>query len=83
MIKRIVKVALRWCWLGDGGAVLLGNVIRGFRVGAVLLGNIVAGCHGGPVILGNLIASCQMYWNGCFQVVLGYGWWRYNIDEFD
>ena len=27
MVKRIVKVGFRWCWLGDGGAVLLGNVI--------------------------------------------------------
>ena len=57
MAKRIVKVGLRWCWLGDGGAVLLGNLIRGFHVGAVLLGNGIAGFHGGPVFLGNLIGS--------------------------
>ena len=57
MVKRIVKVGFRWCWLGDGGAVLLGNVIGGFHVGAVLLGNVIAGFHGGPLFLGNLIAS--------------------------
>ena len=58
MVKRIVKVGFRWCWLGDGGAVLLGNVIAGF--------------HGGPVLLGNLIASGQTHWNGCFQGVRGF-----------
>ena len=57
MVKRIVKVGLRWCWLGDFGAVLLGNVIRGFHVGAVKLGKVIAGFHGGAVLLWNLIAS--------------------------
>ena len=46
--------ASRCRWVVDGGAVLLGNVIRGFHGGAVLLGN---GIHGGPVLLGNFIAS--------------------------
>ena len=43
MVKHNVMVASRW----DGGAVLLGNVIRGFHGGAVLLGNlieVVLGC---------------------------------------
>ena len=60
MVKCIVKVGFRWCWLGDGGAVLLGIVIRGFHVGAVLFGNVIAGFHGGPVLLGNFIASGQI-----------------------
>ena len=55
MVKRIVKVGFRWCWLGDGGAVLLGNVIKGFHGDVVLLGNGIPGFHGGPVLLGNLI----------------------------
>ena len=50
-------VASRCCWVADGGAVLLENVIRGFHGGAVLLGNGIPGFHGGPVLLGNLIAS--------------------------
>ena len=57
MVKRIVEVGFRWCWLGDGGAVLLGNVIRGFHVGAVLLGNVIAGFHVGSVLVGNFIGS--------------------------
>ena len=55
--KRIGMVASRCCWVADGGAVLLGNVIRGFHGGAVLLGNGIPGFHGGPVFLGNLHAS--------------------------
>ena len=39
MAKRIGMVASRCCWVADGGAVLLGNVISGFHGGAVLLGN--------------------------------------------
>ena len=35
VVKRIGMVDVRWRWLGDGGAVLLGNVIRDFYVGAV------------------------------------------------
>ena len=47
-------VASRWCWFGDGGAVLLGNAIAGFHGGAVLLGNAIAGFHGGAVLLANV-----------------------------
>ena len=50
-------MASRCRWVVDGGAVLLGNVIRGFRGGAVLLGKGIPGFHGGPMLLGNLIAS--------------------------
>ena len=32
LVKCIVAVASRWRWVGDGGAVLLGNAIAGFRV---------------------------------------------------
>ena len=39
VIKRIVMVGSRWCWVAGGGAVLLGNVIAGFHGGAVLLLN--------------------------------------------
>ena len=56
-MKRIVKVGFRWCRLGDGGAVLLGNVIRGFHVGTVFLGNVIVGFHVGPVLVGNFIGS--------------------------
>ena len=48
VVKRIVTAGFRWCWLGDGGAVLLGNVIAGFHGGAVLLASFIAGgweCH--------------------------------------
>ena len=41
MVKRIGMVASRCCWVADGGAVLLGNVIRGFHGGAMLLGNLI------------------------------------------
>ena len=47
VVKRIGMVASRWRWVADGGAVLLGNVIRGFHGGAVLLGNGIPGFHGG------------------------------------
>ena len=57
MVKCNGMVACRGCWIADGGAVLLGNKIRGFHGGAVLLGNGIAGFHGGPVLLGNFIAS--------------------------
>ena len=57
MAKRIGMVSSRCCWVADGGAVLLGNAIRGFHGGAVLLGNGVPAFHGGSVLLGNLIAS--------------------------
>ena len=57
MVKRIRKVASRRCWVVDGGAVLLGNVIRGFHGGAVLVGNRIPGFHGGPVLVGYLMAS--------------------------
>ena len=56
VVKRIGMVASRWCWVADGGAVLLGNVIRGFYGGAVLVGNGIPGFHGGPVLLGLRIA---------------------------
>ena len=49
VVKRNGTVASRWCWVADGDAVLLGNVIRGFHGGAVLLGNSIAGFHGGAV----------------------------------
>ena len=57
VVKRIGTVASRWCWVADGGAVLLGNAIRGFHGGVVLLGNGIPGFHGGPVFLGNFIAG--------------------------
>ena len=57
VVKRIGTVASRWCWVADGGAVLLGNGSAGFHGGAVLLGNGIPGFHGGPVLSGNLIAS--------------------------
>ena len=41
VVKRIVRVASRWCCFVDGGAVLLGNVIRGFHGGAVFMGNLI------------------------------------------
>ena len=47
VVKRIGMVGVRWCWVADGGAVLLGNAIRSFHGGAVLLGNlidVVLGC---------------------------------------
>ena len=37
MVKHNVMVASRWCWVADGGAVLLGNVIRGFHGGGAWL----------------------------------------------
>ena len=84
MAQRIGTVASRYCWVADGGAVLLGNVIRGFHGGAVLLGNGIAGFYyGGPVFLRNLIASGSTHWNGGFQVLLGCGWWRCVIGECD
>ena len=55
--KRIGTVASRCCWVADGGAVLLGNAIKGFHGGAVLLGNGIPSFHGGPVLLWNLMAS--------------------------
>ena len=57
VVKRHVMVVSRWCWVVDGGAVSLGNVIRGFHGGVVLLGNGIPGFDGGPVLSGNLIAS--------------------------
>ena len=57
MIKYIVKLGCRWCWVADGGAMLMGNVIRGLHIGMVLLGNVIAGFHVGPVLLGNFIAN--------------------------
>ena len=42
-----VFLASRWCWVADGGAVLLGNGSAGFHGGAVLLGNGIPGFHGG------------------------------------
>ena len=38
MIKRIVMVGSRWCYVADGGAVLLGNAIEGFHGGALFCG---------------------------------------------
>ena len=34
MAKRIGMVASRCCWVADGGAVLLGNVMKSFHGGA-------------------------------------------------
>ena len=48
MAKRIGMVASTCCWVADGGAVLLGNVIRDFHGGAVFSGNGIAGFFGGP-----------------------------------
>ena len=46
VVRRIGMVASRWCWVADGGAMLLGNVIRGFHGGAVLLGvSMVVRCY--------------------------------------
>ena len=50
-------VASRWFWLGDGGVVLLGNVIRDFYGDMVFLGNGIIDFHGGSVLLWNLIAN--------------------------
>ena len=50
-------VASRCCWVADGGAVLLGNVMKSFHGGAVLLWNGIPGFHGGPVLLRNLIPN--------------------------
>ena len=41
MAKCIGMVTFRCRWVAGGGAVLLGNMIRGFHGGAVLLGNII------------------------------------------
>ena len=41
-VKRNVTMASRWCWVADGGAMLLGNAIAVFHGGAVLLGNVMA-----------------------------------------
>ena len=41
VVNRNVMVASRWRWVVDGGAVSLGNAIRGFHGGAVLLGNVI------------------------------------------
>ena len=57
VVKRIGTVASRWCWVADGGAVLLGNGMAGFHGGAVLLGNGIGGFHGGAVFLGNGMAG--------------------------
>ena len=43
VVKCIVMVGSRWCWVVDGGAVSLGNMIAGFHGGAVELGNVIAG----------------------------------------
>ena len=51
MVKCIVKVGLRWCWLGDCGAVFLGNAIRGFYGGMVLLGNGIPGFSWWPGVI--------------------------------
>ena len=42
VVKCIVMVGCRWCWVADGGVVLLGNGSAGFHGGAVLLGNLIA-----------------------------------------
>ena len=42
MNKLIVMVGCRWCWVADGGAVLLGNGRAGFHGGAVFLENFIA-----------------------------------------
>ena len=62
-VKRNVMVASRWCWVVDGGAVLLGNVIRGFHCGAVLLGNLIGWClvaDGGAVLGGSARKELQI-----------------------
>ena len=48
--QRIGMVSSRCRWVVDGGAELLGNVIRSFHGGALLLGNGIPGFHGGPVL---------------------------------
>ena len=63
-------VGCRWCRVRDGGAVLLGNLIRDFHGGAVLLGNGMVGFHGGVVLVGNFIVSGETHCKGGFQVVL-------------
>ena len=68
VIKRIVMVGSRWCWVVDSGAVLLGNVIAGF--------------HGGAVLLGNVIPDDQTQCNGGFQVVLAWRWRRCVFRKF-
>ena len=53
VIKCIVMVAWRWCWVADGGAVLLGNGSAAFHDGAVVcemlcftIETAVGGCEG-------------------------------------
>ena len=57
VVKRIGMVGVRWYWVVDGCAVLLGNGSAGSHGGVALLGSGMAGFHGGAVLLGNLIAS--------------------------
>ena len=53
-------MASRCCWVADGGAVLLGNVIRGFHGGAVLLGNLIEVALGGAVLGGSARKELQI-----------------------
>ena len=50
-------MASRWCWVADGGVVLLGNGSASFHGSVVLLGNGIPGFYGGPVLSGNFIVK--------------------------
>ena len=43
VVKRIGMVASRWCWVADGGAVLLGSLIAGGYTGGVACEQTTAG----------------------------------------
>ena len=68
VVKSIVMVGSRWCWVVDGGAVLLGNGIAGF--------------HGGAVLLGIPLVGGQTHCKGGFQKATGCRWCRCVIREF-
>ena len=72
-VKRIVMVASRWCWVADGGAVILRNVIAGSRGGAVFLGNVIAGDQ--------TLLGCR-WWRGIIgECHCRFPWWRGVIRE--
>ena len=43
MIKCIVMVNFRWCWLDNNGIILLDNIIADIYNYVVLFGNVIAG----------------------------------------
>ena len=64
VVRRIVIVGSRWCWLGDGCAVLFGNAIAGFHggvAGLALVVHAIAGFHVSMV--------ARSFWGMSLQVV--------------